>query len=143
MKMLPNKTTSESTPSKCYFKPSNDLFPELLPPVLPARLPKKGTRNGEALEAFLSGPQNQAEYESSWRLGAIVKSLQYDGWAFIKRDINKPGCRRPITEYALDRSDPSTTAALALRQKGSIDLTLAGLLAFAGVCALILIGMPS
>ena len=87
--------------------------------MLPAYWPKPGTRADEALQSLLAGPVNQADYWQSWRLGASVKSLQYDGWAFIKRDIVKPGCRRAITEYSLDLSDPSTAAALESRQKGA------------------------
>ena len=51
-------------------------------------------------------------------------------------------CRRPITEYELDRTDPGTAAALASRQKGSIDPTLAGLVAFGAVCALLVARWP-
>jgi hypothetical protein len=53
----------------------------------------------------------------------------------------RPRCRRPIVEYSLDRTDPSTAAALASRQKGSIDACLAGWLALAGACAALLLGV--
>lgn len=132
-----------SAPSKRNFNPSGDLFPESLPPVVAALLPTRGTRADEALQAAIVGPINQADYWIGWRLAAYIKELEYGGWAFIKRDIIKPGSRRPITEYTLDRTDPSTAAALASRQNGSIDLTLAALLAFAGVCAALLMGVPS
>jgi hypothetical protein len=104
---------------RSYSTPSLDLFPESLPPVTPAHWPAAGTRADDVLQALLCGPVNQADYWQSWRLGASIKTLQYDGWAFIKRDILKPGCRAPITEYTLDRSDPGTAAALASRQKGT------------------------
>lgn len=126
-----------------HFNPIADLFPESLPPVTPALWPTRGTRADEALQAVITGPVNQADYWIGWRLAAYIKELEYDGWAFIKRDIIKPGCRRAITEYAIDRTAPGTAAALASRQKGGIDLTLAGLLAFAGVCAALLLMVPA
>ena len=120
-----------------------DLFPELLPPIVAAYWPTRGTRADEALQAPLTAPQNQADYWRGWRRAAYVKGLEYDGWRFVKRDILRPACRRPITEYSVDRSDPGTAAALASRQKGTIDLTLAGLLAFAAVCTLMLLWVPA
>ncbi len=121
-----------------------DLFPDTLPPVTPARIPTPGTRAAEALQALLTGSQNQAEYEGmGWRLAAYVQTLEDYGWCILSRPITRPRCRRPIAEYTLDRTDPSTAAALASRQMGSVDLTLAGLLAFAGVCALLLYGVPA
>jgi hypothetical protein len=94
---------------------ANDLFPETLPPVVAALWPTRGTRADEALQALLQSPQNQADYWIGWRLAAYVQSLEDDGWCFITRDIIKPGCRRAIKEYKLDRTDPSTAAALAAR----------------------------
>lgn len=94
---------------------ANDLFPDTLPPITPALWPTRGTRADEALHALISAPQNQADYWHGWRLAAYVKELEYDGWAFIKRDINRPGCRRSITEYRIDRADPGTSAALIAR----------------------------
>lgn len=121
-----------------------DLFPETLPPIVPARIPTPGTRAAEALQALLKGPQNQAEYEGmGWRLAAYVQSLQDTGWGIYSRRITRPGCRRPIAEYSLDRTDPSTAAALASHQRGDVDLSLAGLLAFAAICALLLLGVPA
>lgn len=120
---------------------ANDLFPDTLPPVVAALWPTRGTRADEAWQAIYQGPQNQADYWQGWRLAAYVKELEYLGWRFIKRDITRPGCRRAITEYQIDRTDPSTAAALASRQMGSIDLTLAALLAFAGVCVALLMGL--
>lgn len=90
-----------------------DFWPESLPCVVPALWPTPGTRAAEALQALQTGPQNQADYPYGWRLAASVKSLEYDGWRFTKRDILRAGCRRAITEYALDRQDPSTADALA------------------------------
>lgn len=133
----------DQRPEQANFNPTDDLFPDSLPPVTPALWPTRGTRADEAMQALLAGPQNQADYWHGWRLAAYVKELEYDGWAFIKRDITRPRCRRPITEYTLDHTDPSTAAALASRQKGAIDLTLAGLIAFAGVCAVLLLGLPA
>lgn len=94
---------------------ANDLFPDTLPPVVPAAWPTKGTRADEALQALISSPQNQADYWQGWRLSAYVKSLEYLGWSFIKRFIVRPGCRREITEYRLDRAAPGTSAALIAR----------------------------
>jgi len=127
-----------SAPNKRHSNPLTDLFPESFPPVVPAFWPAAGTRADEALQALLTAPQNQADYWRGWRLAAYVRELADLGWRFIKRDIMKPGCRRAITEYAIDHTDPGTAAALASRQKGAIDPILAGLLAFAGVCAVLL-----
>lgn len=123
--------------------PTAPLFPELEPPVVAAWLPAAGTRPDEALQALIGGKQNQADYWQGWRLAAYVKALEYIGWRFLKRDISRPGCRRAITEYELDRTDPGTAAALASLQKGSIDPTLAGLLAFGAVCALLVARWPA
>lgn len=112
MKRAPVNTTNESALEQRYSNPASDLFPETLPPVIPASWPTIGTREDEALQALLHGPQNQADYSNGWRLGAYIKSLQYKRWAFIKRSIEKAGCRRPIAEYRLDHSDPATSAAL-------------------------------
>ena len=114
------QTTNESAPDKANYN-RNDLFPDTLPPVVPAFWPSTGTRAYEALLALIEAPQNQADYWESWRLSAYVKSLEYDGWSFNKRNITKPGCRRPITEYSLNRDDPGTAAALAMRQGGGRD----------------------
>lgn len=143
MKTLDLPEEKPSALDKRHFNPTADLFPDSLPLVSAALWPTGGTRADEALKALIEGPQNQADYWQGWRLAAYVKELEYDGWAFIKRDIARPRCRRPITEYSLDRTDPSTAAALASRQMGNIDLTLAALLAFAGVCAALLMGVPS
>lgn len=105
---------------RSHSNPIGDLFPELLPPVAAARWPNRGTRNDEAMQALLTGPQNQADYWRGWRLAAYVKELEYNGWAFLKRDILRPGCRREITEYELDRTNPGTAAALASRQNGFV-----------------------
>ncbi len=129
-----NQTASESAPSKRHSNPLSDLFPESFPPVVPSFLPAPGTRAHEALQALLPAPQNQADYWHGWRLAAYVRELIGLGWVFIKREIIKPGCRRPITEYAIDRADPGTAAALASHQKGMIDYSLAGALAFGMVC---------
>ncbi|RIX47590.1 MAG: hypothetical protein D3M94_07940 [Rhodocyclales bacterium GT-UBC] len=110
--------TTEVTVSALEPRPNNtanDLFPDTLPPVTPALWPTRGTRADEALQALLQGPQNQADYWIGWRLAAYVQSLEDDGWHFITRDIIKPGCRRPIKEYRLDRADPGTSAALIAR----------------------------
>lgn len=122
---------------------ASDLFQDTLPPVTAARIPTPGTRTAEALQALMNGPQNQADYEGTgWRLAAYIQTLQGYGWAILSRPITRPRCRRPIAEYSLDRTDPSTAAALASRQRGAIDLTLAALLAFAALCALLLCGVP-
>ena len=142
MNTPPNRTASESAPSKRHYNPTAPLFPDLEPPVVAAWLPAAGTRPNDALQALTEGPQNQADYWQGWRLAAYVKALEYDGWRFIKRNIIKPGCRRPITEYELDRTDPGTAAALESLQKGSIDATLAGLLAFGVICVLLVARWP-
>lgn len=117
MKTPPNKAEFESALDKSDYN-RNDLFPETLPPVVPAYWPSKGTRSDEALQALIESPQNQADYWQGWRLAAYVKDLEYDGWSFHKRDITKPGCRAPITEYSINRDDPGTAAALAMRKGG-------------------------
>jgi hypothetical protein len=141
MKNARPQTTEASALDKRHFNPTADLFPDSLSPVVAALWPTRGTRADEALQAMQQGPQNQADYWQGWRLAAYVKDLEYLGWAFLKRDITRPRCRRPITEYAIDRTDPSTAAALASRQKGKIDASLAGWLAFAGVCITLLFGL--
>ncbi len=143
MKYAPDQTTAESALEQRNDN-ATDLFPDTLPPVTAARFPTPGTRAAEAFQALLTGSQNQADYEGTgWRLAAYVQTLQDYGWGIFSRPITRPGCRRPIAEYSLDRTDPSTAAALATRQKGSIDLTLAGLLAFAAVCAALLSEVPA
>ena len=143
MKNAPAKKNDESAPSKRHSNPLNDLFPESFPPVVPACWPAAGTRADEALQALLTAPQNQADYWHGWRLAAYIRELTDFGWVFIKREITKPGCRRPITEYAIDRTDPGTATALASHQKGSIDYVLAGLIALAGVCVVLLAMVPA
>lgn len=143
MKNARPKTTGTSAAAKpAHSTPPADLFPDSLPPVLAATWPTSGTRAHEALHALFTGPQNQADYRDGWRLAAYIRELVELGWCFIRHDITKPNCRRPITEYRIDRADPGTAAALASRQKGAIDATLAGLLAFAAVCAGLLMGVP-
>lgn len=115
MKNAHLQNTEVSALDKRHFNPTAPLFPELEPPVCAALWPSPRTRADEALQALLQGPQNQADYWIGWRLAAYVQSLEYDGWRFIARDIIKPGCRRAIKEYSLDRTDPSTAAALAAR----------------------------
>lgn len=112
MKNARPQTTEASAQSKRNFSKINDLFPESLPQAVPAVWPKRGTRDYEALQAFIKAPQNQADYWPGWRLAAYVQSLEYDGWAFIARWIKHSGCRGLIKEYTLDRTDPSTAAAL-------------------------------
>lgn len=120
LKTPPNHTEFESAPDKRDYN-RNDLFPETLPPVVAAFWPTSGTRPYEALLALIEAPQNQADYWMGWRLSAYVKDLKYDGWSFHTRNITKPGCRRPIAEYSLNRDDPGTAAALAIRQGGDHD----------------------
>lgn len=98
----PPKTKASAAGKPAHFNALGDLFPESLPPVMPARMPTAGTRADAALTAFFTGPQNQADYRDGWRLAAYVLELVELGWRFIRRDITKPGCRRPITEYTLD-----------------------------------------
>ena len=141
MKKTPAPKPQEASALDSLNHNATDLFPETLPPIVPARIPTPGTRAAEALQALIHAPQNQAEYEGiGWRLAAYVQTLEDFGWGILSRSITRPGCRRPIAEYRLDRTDPRTAAALASRQRGSIDLTLAGLLAFAALCAVLLLG---
>lgn len=115
MKNAPTTKSSESAKDKRHYA-ANDLFPETLPPIVPALWPAAGTRPAEALEVLMYGPTNQADYPCmGWRLAAYIKELEYDGWSFLKRDIVRPGCRRPITEYRLNSGDPATKAALSAR----------------------------
>ena len=113
------QNTRTSAPDKRNHNPSAPLLPELEPPVFVAVWPSPCTRADEALQALIKGPLNQADYWRGWRLAAYVKSLGYDGWAIKSRLIVKPGCRREIAEYELDRADPGTAAALELRDIGS------------------------
>lgn len=78
--------------------------------------PRPRTRAEEALQALLAGPQNQYDFrEGGWRLAANVQKLEDLGWRFITREIMRPGCRRTIKEYRIDRSESGTAAALAAR----------------------------
>lgn len=115
MKKTPNSQNKKlSALCKRYSNFVADLFPETLPPAIPALWPTKGTRADEALQALITGPQNQADYTGTgWRLAADVKALQYKGWCIIRRDIAHRNCRALIAEYRLDRTDPSTAIALA------------------------------
>lgn len=123
-------------------RPPLDLFPDSLPPIVPATPPRPGTIMADVLNALHAGPVTQAEYKRSWRLAAYVGDLEERGWSINRRDVVRPGYRSAITEYSLDRSDPRTAAALASRQRGSIDPPLAGLLAFIIACAVLLMRSP-
>ena len=143
MENAPDKKSIESVLRKRLdYSPTADLFPESLPPVAPAFWPTSGTRADEALQALIERPQNQADYWHGWRLAAYVKELKDLGWSFLTREITKPGCRRPIAEYELDRDAPGAAATLASFQKGILDPTLAGLVAFAAACALLMVRWP-
>lgn len=114
-KNAPTQTASKGALDSRHST-ARDLFPETLPPVVPATWPPEGSRAREALDTLLNGePVTQAEYLASWRLAASVKALRYEGWAIRSRRISRAGCRRPIAEYCLDRSDPATAAALEAR----------------------------
>lgn len=90
-----------------------DLFADSLP-AFPAPIwPTKGTRAYEALTALIKGPQNQADYFDGWRLAAYVKSLEYLGWRIVSNHIARPNCRKPISEYRLDITDPGVKSAIA------------------------------
>lgn len=117
MKKTPNSQNRKlSALCKRYSNFIADLFPETLPPVPPALWPTKGTRADEALQALITGPQNQADYSGTgWRLAADVKALQYKGWSIIRRDIAHRNCRALIAEYRLDRADQGTAAALTAK----------------------------
>ena len=134
--------TSALEPRHDYIPPA-DLFPESLPAAAIALWPNPHTRAGEVLAAAMAGPVNQYDYRGHWRLAASIQRLEVDGWRFIAREITRPNCRRPIAEYALDRTDPGTAAALASRQRGFIDATLASLLTLAAVCAGLLCRWPA
>jgi hypothetical protein len=110
MNNAPDRKAAESARNSAYS--IADLFPESLPPVTPAILPKVGTRKADALRALIAGPQNQCDYRPGWRLAAYVQSLEYDGWRILSRRIRHPRCKPPIAEYTLDRQDPATAAAL-------------------------------
>ena len=122
MKKRPTPKKKSSALDKPRHYNAQDLFPETLPPVEAASWPNDNTRAYEALQALLTGPQNQADYR--------------DGWAFCKRDIRRSHCRSTITEYALDRQHPATAAALQARQqRGSISLDSLVVFASASVTA--------
>ena len=136
MKKRPTPQKKSSALDKPRHYTAQDLFSETLPPVEAASWPNDNTRAYEALQALLTGPQNQADYRDGWRLAASVKLLEYGGWAFCKRDIRRPHCRSTITEYALDRQHPATAAALnARQQRGSISLGSLVVFASASVTA--------
>lgn len=114
MKKRPVQTANEGALDSRQFT-VNDLFPDTLPPVFAARWPAPNSRADNALAALLTGPQNQADYADGWRLAAYIRELRDLGWAIVTHSIIRLGCRRPITEYRLDLSDPATRAALVAR----------------------------
>lgn len=136
------QTTETSAADERDYTPPADLFPESLPVVAVALWPNPNTRAGEVLAAAIAGPVNQYDYRGHWRLAASIQRLEDDGWRFVAREITRPNCRRPIAEYSIDRADPGTAAALASRQQGVIDATLAGSIAFLAVCAWMLWWLP-
>ncbi|MBL8406880.1 MAG: hypothetical protein JNJ81_03620 [Candidatus Accumulibacter sp.] len=136
----PAEAETSALEPRADFITAADLFPESLPVVAIAIWPNPRTRAGEALAAALAGPVNQYDYRGHWRLAASIQHLEDDGWRFITREVIRPNCRRPIAECSLDRADPGTAAALASRQKGLVDPTLAGLIALAAACAVLLAG---
>jgi hypothetical protein len=115
MKNAHSQKAEVSALDKRHFSPTAALFPELEPPIVAAFWPAAGTRAAEALDALLTGPQNQADYWRSWRLAAYVRELRDDGWGIVSQLITKSGCRREISEYRIDYVDPGTVAALKLR----------------------------
>ena len=123
-----------------HFNQPNDLFPDTFSPIAPATWPKEGTIEHDVLSRLCSGPLTQADYSESWRLAAYVLEISHRGWCINRKDVIRPGFRTPITEYSLDRTDPRTAAAIALRHKGFIDSTLAGMLALAVACLLMIWG---
>jgi len=116
MDALPNQTASESAHDKRDYTSLPETNKDAASLVVAAKWPRQRTRAEEALQALLTGPQNQYDFrEGGWRLAANVQKLEDSGWRFITREIRRPGCRRTIKEYRLDRSDPATVAALASR----------------------------
>ncbi len=110
MKSAPDQTTIESAADTADYTPPDDT-----PPIV-AQWPRPGTRADEALQALLVGPQNQFDFrEGGWRLAANIQKLEDLGWRFIAREIMRPGCRRTIKEYRLDRTDPGTASAVAAK----------------------------
>jgi len=117
MKNAPDRKAIESAIDK---RPDYTPFSEVAEPatklVVAVKWPRPSTRAEEALQALLAGPQNQYDFrEGGWRLAANVQKLEDLGWRFITREIMRPGCRRTIKEYRIDRSGPGTSAALAAR----------------------------
>lgn len=118
MKNARPEKTEASALDKRRNDTAPDLFPDTLPAATPAIWPTAGTRKADALEALIAGPQNQCDYRPGWRLAAYVRSLKDDGWGIRSRLIAHPRCRPLIAEYTLDRQDPATAAALAMRSEG-------------------------
>ena len=131
-------TSETSALEQRHFNPAADLFPNTLPPVVPAKWPKPGTITADVLDTLHTRPTTQADYDRSWRLAAYIGHLERLGWRFLRRNVKRLPYRTAITEYSLDFEDPATAAAIASRQRGSIDPSLAGLLAFAGLCVMLL-----
>jgi len=118
---------------------SDDLFPDLLPSIPPASFPSPGSRADEALQALLESPVNQADYWKSWRLAAAIDTLKNLGWPIVRRDIQRPGCRTPVREYALDMQHSAFVTAMQSRQKGAIDANLCGALLMTAISAVCLL----
>ncbi len=115
MKNARPEKTEASALSQRRHDTASDLFPDTLPPVVPAVWPSEGSRAHAALLALLEGPQNQADYGPGWRLAAYVQDLEYRGWRILSRLFKHPRCKPLIAEYAIDRQDPATAAALSMR----------------------------
>ena len=118
MKCARPQNSETSALAQRHFNQPEDLFPDSLLDIAPAIWPKAGTIAYEALDSLCIGPLTQAEFKPSWRLAAYILDLEHMGWSFIRRDVVRPGCRTPITEYRLDRTAPRTVAALLQQQKG-------------------------
>ena len=121
-----------------YNVPS-DLIPESFPPVVPTYWHATGTRAYEALQAIIAEPQNQADDWHGWRLAAYVPESTELGWVFVKRDIFKPGCSRPISEYSIDRTASGTAVSLASHQKGFVSSRLLENILFAVMVAVLVV----
>lgn len=102
-----------SATSKRHYTEEQMSLPGVeLPPAPPAVWPAGGLEQ-IALRYLLRGDElRQDKFSETWRLAALIFSLNAKGWPCIKRPIDVKGRNRPITGYRLDMSAPTVQAAL-------------------------------
>lgn len=142
----------DQRPEQANSNPTADLFHEAKQSAIAAPCHAKftGTSNPRHLRVIHAAlrrslPREQVDREAGCSNGPqLISDIRDLGLDFPCVKINaidrdgKP-CK-PGVYHLTDADRRKINRWLASRQKGGIDLTLAGLLAFAGVCVVLLIG---